>query len=92
MAGENKLFVLRREARLGQKAQLRERILQYEKEIHGLVSQEEAKVRSIALIERELTGVRELWEKGLVPIQRMMALEREGANLDGERGRLAAAI
>ena len=91
MAGENKLFELRREARLGQKAQLRERILQYEKEIRGLVAQEDAKVRGIALIERELKGVRELWEQGLVPIQRMMALEREGTNLDGERGRLAAA-
>ena len=91
MAGERKLFELRREARLGQKAQLRERTLQYEKEIRGLVSQENAKVRGIALIERELKGVRELWEQGLVPIQRMMALEREGTNLDGERGRLAAA-
>ena len=91
LAGERKLFELRREARLGQKAQLRERILQYEKEISGLVSQEDAKVRGIALIERELKGVRELWEQGLVPIQRMMALECEGTNLDGERGRLAAA-
>ncbi|TKT70517.1 hypothetical protein YH63_003315 [Afipia massiliensis] len=42
-------------------------------------------MRGIALIERELKGVRELWEKGLVSIQRMMALEREGTNLDGER-------
>ena len=48
-------------------------------------------MRGIALIERELKGVRELWEKGLVSIQRMMALEREGANLDGERGRLVEA-
>lgn len=91
VAGERSLFELRREARLGQKAQLRERVLQYEKEVRGLEAQEEAKVRSIALIERELKGVRELWEKGLIPIQRMMALEREGTNLDGERGRLVAA-
>ncbi len=91
VAGERKLFELRREARVGQKAQLRERVLQYEKEVRGLVAQEEAKVRGIALIERELKGVRELWEKGLVPIQRMMALEREGTNLDGERGRLVEA-
>ena len=88
IAGERKLFELRREARFGQKAQLRERIAQYEKEVRGLAAQEEARVRGIALIERELTGVRELWEKGLVSIQRMMALEREAANLDGDRGRL----
>ncbi|SFL62325.1 HlyD family secretion protein [Bradyrhizobium sp. NFR13] len=91
MAGENRLFELRRDARLGQKAQLRERALQYGKEVRGLVAQEEAKIRGIGLIQRELTGVRELWEKGLVPIQRMMALEREAANLDGERGRLVEA-
>jgi HlyD family secretion protein len=91
LAGEGRLFDLRREARLGQKAQLRERVLQYEKEVRGLAAQEEARIRSIALIERELTGVRELWQKGLVAIQRMMALEREGANLDGDRGRLIEA-
>lgn len=91
ITGERKLFELRREARLGKKAQLHERVVQYEKEVRGLVAQEEAKVRGIALIERELKGVRELWEKGLVSIQRMMALEREGANLDGERGRLVEA-
>jgi HlyD family secretion protein len=91
MAGERRLFDLRRQARRGQKAQLKERIAQYEKEVRGLVAQENARVRGIALIERELQGVRELWEKGLVPIQRMMALEREGANLDGDRGRLIAA-
>lgn len=91
MAGERKLFELRRDARLGKKAQLQERVVQYEKEVRGLVAQEDAKVRGIALIERELKGVRELWEKGLVSIQRMMALEREGTNLDGERGRLVEA-
>ncbi len=77
ITGERKLFELRREARLGKKAQLHERVVQYEKEVRGLVAQEEAKVRGIALIERELKGVRELWEKGLVSIQRMMALERD---------------
>lgn len=91
MAGERRLFELRREARTGQKAQLRERALQYGKEVRGLTAQEEAKIRGIALIAQELKGVRELWEKGLVPIQRMMALEREAANLDGERGRLVEA-
>jgi HlyD family secretion protein len=91
MDGERKLFELRRDARFGQKAQLRERALQYEKEVRGLVAQEEARIRGIALIERELRGLRDLFEKGLVSIQRMMALEREAANLDGDRGRLVAA-
>jgi HlyD family secretion protein len=88
MAGESKLLDLRRAARVGQRAQLGERIVQYEKEIRGLVAQEEARARAIVLIEQELKGIRELWEQRLVSIQRMMALEREGANLEGERGRL----
>lgn len=91
MAGERKLFELRREARQGQKAQLGERVQQYEKEVRGLAAQEEARTRSIALIERELAAVRELWDKKLVPIQRIMALEREAVNLEGDRGRLVAA-
>ncbi|ALK08672.1 HlyD family type I secretion periplasmic adaptor subunit [Blastochloris viridis] len=91
IAGERRLFELRREARLGQKAQLRERILQSETEIQGLIAQEEAKARSTVLIGLELKGVRKLWEKGLVSVQRLMALEREAVNLDGERGRLSAA-
>lgn len=88
MAGERRLFDLRREARLGQKAQLRERILQYEKEARGLAAQQEAREQAIGLIEQELTGLRELFDKGLVSIQRKMALEREAANLIGDRGRL----
>ncbi|ARP99001.1 HlyD family type I secretion periplasmic adaptor subunit [Pseudorhodoplanes sinuspersici] len=91
IAGERKLFELRREARSGQKAQIRERIVQYEKEVRGLAAQEEARVRTISLIESELKGLRELFQKGLVSIQRMMALEREAANLDGDRGRLIEA-
>ncbi|MDC7788028.1 HlyD family type I secretion periplasmic adaptor subunit [Rhodoplanes sp. TEM] len=90
-AGERSLFGLRRAARHGQKAQLAERIAQAETEIRGLAAQEEAKARGMALIERELAGLRGLFDRGLVSIQRMMALEREAAALDGERGRLAAA-
>jgi HlyD family secretion protein len=42
------------------------------------------------LIQVELGGVRELWSKNLVPIQRVTALEREDARLEGERGQLIA--
>jgi HlyD family secretion protein len=88
LTGERRLFELRREARRGQKAQLRERIAQYEKEVSGLAAQQIAREEGAALIERELTGLRGLFEKGLVSIQRMMALEREAASLRGDRGRL----
>jgi HlyD family secretion protein len=92
LAGEGRLFELRRAARGGQKAQLNERILQTEEQIRGLDEQIVAKVSEIELINQELEGVRELWRKSLVPITRVTTLEREAARLRGERGALVASI
>jgi len=92
LAAERKLFELRRSARAGQKAQLRERIEQLGKEINGLSSQQNSKEKEVTLIERELGGVRELYQKNLVPITRVTALERDATRLDGERGQLVASI
>jgi HlyD family secretion protein len=91
MAAEVKLFDLRRSARAGQKSQLRERINQANEEIVGFASQKTAKDKEIVFIENELTGVRELYQKNLVPITRLSQLEREGTRLGGERGQLIAA-
>jgi HlyD family secretion protein len=92
LAAERKLFDLRRAARDGQKAQLRERIDQLAKEIAGFSSQQVSKEKEITLIERELGGVRDLFQKNLVPITRVTALERDATRLDGERGQLVASI
>jgi HlyD family secretion protein len=89
---ERKLFELRRSARLGQKAQLNQRITQLQDEIRGLTAQQEAKAREITLIGKELEGVRELWKNNLVQITRLTALERDAARLEGERGQLMAAV
>jgi HlyD family secretion protein len=91
MDSESKLFNLRKTARSGQKAQLRERVAQLGEEITGLAAQQNSKAKEIALIERELAGVRELWKQNLVQLTRLTALEREAARLDGERGQLIAA-
>src|SRR5262249_26845062 len=91
MDSERKLFSLRKTARSGQKAQLRERIAQLGEEITGLMAQQNAKAKEIGLIERELAGVRELWKQNLVQLTRLTALEREAARLDGEHGQLIAA-
>jgi HlyD family secretion protein len=91
MDSERKLFNLRKTARNGQKAQLRERMAQLQEEIAGLTAQQNSKTKEITLVERELAGVRELWKQNLVQIGRLTALEREAARLDGERGQLVAA-
>ena len=87
---ERKLFNLRKTARNGQKAQLQERVTQLGEEITGLTAQQNSKTKEIALLERELAGVRDLWKQNLVPLSRLTALEREAARLDGERGQLIA--
>jgi HlyD family secretion protein len=91
LAEERRLFDLRRNALEGQRAQLRERVAQVAEETRGLTVQIKAKEAAAALIEEELSGVRVLWEKQLVPIQRLKPLEREAAQLAGERGQLIAA-
>src|SRR5512139_4134710 len=61
LSAETKLFDVRVNGRAGQKAQLRERIQQLNEEIEGLSAQERAKDQEIALVQKELTGVRELY-------------------------------
>ncbi len=88
---ERKLFELRRTSRAGQKSQLQKRIGQLEEEIRGHVALQEAKTEEISLIQRELEGVKNLWDKKLVPITRLTALEREATRLKGERAQSIAA-
>ena len=91
LAGETRLFELRRSARAGQKAQLKERVEQLREEIDGRTGQIQAKGREIVLIGQELEGVRELWRKNLIQIQRVTALERDAVRIEGERAQLIAA-
>jgi len=92
LTAETKLFDLRRSARAGQKSQLQERINQAKEEIVGFTAQKEAKEKEVAFIDNELTGVRELYQKNLVPLTRLSQLEREATRLGGERGQLISGV
>jgi HlyD family secretion protein len=85
MASETKLFDVRTTGRAGQKSQLRERVSQLKEEIGGLQAQEAAKDKEIALVEKELVGVKSLYDQHLVQISRLTTLERDAARLSGER-------
>jgi HlyD family secretion protein len=89
--GERRLFELRRAARAGLKAQLRERIGELREEIEGLTGQAIAKDKEIALIHDELAGLLALRQKNLVPLTRVTSLERDAARLEGERSQLVGA-
>src|SRR6204780_4884303 len=90
MTSESKLFDVRATGRAGQKAQLRERITQLKEEIAGLEAQEKAKDQEIALGEKELVGVRTLYDQHLVQMTRLTTLERDAARLSGERAQYIA--
>ncbi|MBR0989391.1 HlyD family type I secretion periplasmic adaptor subunit [Bradyrhizobium japonicum] len=90
LSAETKLFDVRVNGRAGQKAQLRERITQLNEEIAGLSAQEKAKDQEIALVQNELTGVRDLYDKRLVQLSRLTQLERDSARLNGERAQYIA--
>lgn len=92
MDGERKLFEIRRTARAGQKDQLQQRIVQLEEEVRGLEAQQQSKSEEIDLIQRELEGVRDLWGKKLIQMNRLTSLEREVARLGGERAQLVATM
>ncbi len=90
MASETKLFEVRVNGRSGQKAQLRERVIQLNEEIAGLTAQEQSKDKEISLVEKELIGVRQLYDQHLVQISRLTTLERDAARLNGERAQYIA--
>lgn len=89
--GERRQFDVRRQAREGQKAQLKERVAQLKEEIGGYAAQISSKDNQIDWIKKELVGVYDLWTKSLIPYTRVTALERDKERLEGERGQLIAA-
>jgi HlyD family secretion protein len=58
----------------------------------GLNAQLSSKQQEIALVQRELKGAHELWDKNLMPITKLTSLEREATRLEGERGQLTASV
>jgi HlyD family secretion protein len=90
MAGQTKLFAARLSAINGKKEQLSQQIDQLTEQIGGLDSQKISKDRQLDLINGELKDLKDLQSKGLVPVSRVMAMDRETASLDGQRGELVA--
>jgi HlyD family secretion protein len=89
---EESLFRARSNARRSQTDVFQSRISQLGEQIAGLDAQVEAKTKQLDLIGGELTGVQELFDKHLVPLARLTALQRESARIEGERGQLTSSI
>lgn len=92
LEGQERLFEARRAARDGEVARLRERIGQAGEEIAGLAARAASLEEQSKLIGQELAAHRELSERGLTRLERLLALERDAQNLEGMSGATAAAI
>jgi len=76
----------------GQKSQLRERIAQFREGDPRPDRPCRGKQKETTLINRELLGVRELFQKNLIQINRLTSLERDAARLEGEHAQLIASV
>jgi HlyD family secretion protein len=92
IASENSLFKARLNTRQSQKDLLQGRVSQFNDEIGGMEAQSDSKIKQMDLINGELAGVQDLYDKRLVPLTRLTTLQREAARIDGERGQLVSSI
>jgi HlyD family secretion protein len=92
IAGQERLFDIRRKARDGERAQLVERKEQLKEEIAGLLAQQTAKAAESEWIRKELDGIMTLWKKNLIQFTRVVALQRDVASVDGDRAQLVSSV
>jgi HlyD family type I secretion membrane fusion protein len=90
--GQMNIFMARRASVQGQIGILVQRVAQLERQRDGLRMQGQSRDRQIQLIGEELRGTRELADKGHAPRTRVLALERDVARLEGERGEHLSAV
>ena len=92
VASEISLFRARSDGRKSQKELLQSKIAQLSQETSGLEAQVDSKAKQLELIAGELVGVKDLYDKRLVPLTRLTTLQRETARIEGERGQLISSI
>lgn len=92
MAEEQRLFRLKRDGREGQRSELRQRIAQDEQEIVSYHTQAAADRQQVVIIQPELQGMRQLYAKGLSPLNRVNELERTAVSLTASAAALDAQI
>lgn len=84
---ETDQFQARREALRGGRSILGKRATQLQQMIAGLEAQTVAKQQQLVLLNDEIKGLRELFANGHASKQRLLALEREASDMEGELGK-----
>jgi HlyD family type I secretion membrane fusion protein len=90
IADEESQFIERQQTIRGQTDLMNAQRDQYQSEIEGIDRQTQGLKDQLGFIEDELSDLRKIYDKGLVPRPRLLALEREQASLSGSIGRLTA--
>lgn len=92
VAGEEKAFATRRASLQQQIAILTARKSENMRVIAGLRAEGAALDTQMALIQREQNNVQQMVDKGLEPLPRLLALQRQNADLGGQRGQLSEKV
>jgi HlyD family type I secretion membrane fusion protein len=92
IAAERHIFAARREQLEGQTRIQRQRNAQAEEQIRGIVAEIKAQDRQLKLIGEETDSVAQMVAKGLDPKPKLLALQRQTADLEGLRAHNVAAI
>lgn len=82
-AGEARIFAARVEINTGRRAQLAERLDQFETQIRGMAAAISAKQEQIGYLERELGNNQTLYDQGLVRESQLLQLRRSKAEMAG---------
>ncbi len=90
--GQAQLFQSKRNALIGQVNVYKQKIDQLSNEINGLTSQEKSSESQLQLINEEIRTVQQLVDKGQGLKPRLLALKRNAAELEGDRGRFSSLI
>ena len=92
VALEQQVLVARQATKAGRIAQLREQIVQLERQGEGFALQKQAIEQRVAVIEREIADFDNLYDKRLIAASRGTSLDKELATAQGELGRVVASI
>lgn len=92
LANQENLFDARMRAFEGQVSVMEQRIVQLGEQISGFRAQEASQSDQLRLVKDEINDVSFLFDQGLSPKSRLLALERNAAALEGQRGELIANI
>jgi HlyD family type I secretion membrane fusion protein len=88
MASQQLLFDTRRGSRINERNVLEQRIRQHDEQISGIAHQQVSNELQKQLMSEELEGLQKLVPSGYVAVNRVRAMEREVADLDGRDGSL----